>query len=264
VGRLSEADWRRKLDGSDQGVRPKRRFWRSLPTGPRCKMCLRPFAGPGGAVMRMINLGPWEKNPRYCRGCYQDIDSDHGGAEVELSMLFADVRGSTRLAEQMSPHDFSDLLNRFYEVAAEVLVEREAIVDKFVGDEVVGLFVPGMAGLDHAAKAVDAAVALLDATGHGSPEGPWIPVGAGVHTGVAFVGSVGDKGVSDFTALGDAVNTAARLASAAGEGEVLVTLAAAGSAGIAERLEQRRLELRGRTEPVDVVVLRPGRSPTPA
>jgi adenylate cyclase len=264
VGRLSEADWRRKLDGSDQGVRPKRRFWRSLPTGPRCKMCLRPFAGPGGAVMRMINLGPWEKNPRYCRGCYQDIDSDHGGAEVELSMLFADVRGSTRLAEQMSPHDFSDLLNRFYEVAAEVLVEREAIVDKFVGDEVVGLFVPGMAGLDHAAKAVDAAVALLDATGHGSPESPWIPVGAGVHTGVAFVGSVGDKGVSDFTALGDAVNTAARLASAAGEGEVLVTLAAADSAGIVERPEQRRLEVRGRSEPVDVVILRPGRSPAPA
>jgi adenylate cyclase len=264
MGQLSEADWRRKLDGSDQGLRPRRRFWRSLPTAPRCKMCLRPFAGPGGAVMRMINLGPWEKNPRYCRGCYQDIDSDHGGAEVELSMLFADVRGSTRLAERMSAHDFSDLLNRFYEVAAEVLVEREAIVDKFVGDEVVGLFVPGMTGLDHAAKAIDAAVALLEATGHGSAEGPWIPIGAGVHTGVAFVGSVGDKGVSDFTALGDAVNTTARLASAASEGEVLVTLAAADSAGIVERPEQRRLELRGRSEPVDVVVLRPGRSRAPA
>jgi adenylate cyclase len=256
MARMSEADWRRRLDGSDQGVRRLRRFWRSLPAAPRCKLCLRPFAGPGGALMRMINLGPWEKNPRYCRGCYQDIDANHGGAEVELSMLFADVRGSTGLGEQMSAWSFSDLLNRFYEVGAHVLVEREAIVDKFVGDEVVGLFVPGMSGEDHASKAIDASITLLRATGHGSASGEWIPVGIGVHTGVAFVGSVGDKDVTDFTALGDAVNTAARLASAADAGEVLVSSAAANAAGIADRPERRRLDLRGRTEPVDVVVLR--------
>jgi adenylate cyclase len=264
MGRMSEADWRRKLDGSDQGVRSFRRFWRSLPSAPRCKLCLRPFAGPGGAVMRMIGLGPWEKNPRYCRGCYQDIDANHGGAEVELSILFADVRGSTGLAERMTPIDFSDLLNRFYEVATQVLVEREAIVDKFVGDEVVGLFVPGMSGMDHATKAIDASVALIEATGHGAADGPWIPIGAGVHIGVAFVGSVGDKGVTDFTALGDAVNTAARLASAAAAGEVLVSQVAADAAGLAGKPEQRRLELRGRTEPVDVVVIRPGRTLAPS
>jgi adenylate cyclase len=262
MGRMSESEWRRKLDGSDQGVRPLRRFWRSLPTAPRCKLCLRPFAGPGGAVMRMVNLGPWEKNPKYCRGCYQDIDANHGGAEVELSMLFADVRGSTGLAERMTPRDFSDLLNRFYKAATQVLVEREAIVDKFVGDEVVGLFVPGMSGLDHARKAVDAAVALLEATGQASGDRAWIPVGVGVHTGIAFVGSVGDAGVTDFTALGDPVNTAARLASAADAGEILVTTAAAHAAGLAATSERRRLVVRGRTEPVDVVVLRPGRDLT--
>jgi adenylate cyclase len=255
---MSESnEWRRKLDGSDQGVRPLRRFWRSFPTAPRCKMCLRPFAGPGGAVMRMMNLGPWEKNPRFCRGCYQDLDAAHGGAEVELSMLFADVRGSTGLAERMAPREFSDLLNRFYDAATRVLVDREAIVDKFVGDEVVGLFVPGMSGLDHAAKAIDSAKALLSATGHGSVKGPWIPIGAAVHTGIAFVGSIGHEGVTDFTALGDAVNTTARLASAADAGEILVTRAAADAAALAEGLEERRLDLRGRTEPVDVVVLRP-------
>jgi adenylate cyclase len=205
----------------------------------------------------MINLGPWEKNPRYCRGCYQDIDSNHGGAEVELTMLFADVRGSTGLAERMSPRAFSDLLNRFYDVATRVLVDREAIVDKFVGDEVVGLFVPGMTGLDHAAKAIDASKALLAATGHGSVEGAWIPLGAAVHTGIAFVGSIGHEGVTDFTALGDAVNTTARLASAADAGEILVTRAAANAAGLDGGSEERRLELRGRTEPVEVIVLRP-------
>jgi adenylate cyclase len=214
--------------------------------------------------MRMINLGPWDKNPKYCRGCYQDIDANHGGAEVELSMLFADVRGSTGLAERMTPRAFSELLNRFYEVAAQVVVEREAIVDKFVGDEVVGLFVPGISGLDHAAKAIDAALALLEATGHGSADGAWLPVGAGVHTGVAFVGNVGHEGVTDFTALGDTVNTTARLASAAGEGEILVTRAAADAAGLVGDSEQRRLELRGRKESVEVVVLRPGHSRGPS
>jgi adenylate cyclase len=209
--------------------------------------------------MRMMNLGPWEKNPRFCRGCYQDIDANHGGAEIELSMLFADVRGSTGLAERMSPREFSDLLNRFYEVAARILVEREAVVDKFVGDEVVGLFVPGMSGLDHAAKAIDAAKAMLAATGHGSGKGPWIPIGAGVHTGVAFVGSIGHEGVTDFTALGDAVNTTARLASAAEAGEILVTQAAADAARLAAGSEERRIELRGRAEPVDVVVIRSDR-----
>ena len=261
---MSERDWRSRLDGSDQGVRPFRRFWRSLPSPPRCSLCLRPFAGPGGAVMRMVGLGPWEKNPKYCRGCYQDIDANQGGAEIVLSMLFADIRGSTGIAERMTALAYSRLLNRFYEVAARVLVEREAVVDKFVGDEVVGLFVPGMSGFEHAAKAIDAARALLSATGHDSPGGPWIPVGAGVHTGVAFVGSIGDREITDFTALGDAVNTAARVASMAGPGEALVTRAAAESAQLEDPREWRHLELRGRAEPVDVVVLRGRSSPSRA
>jgi adenylate cyclase len=207
--------------------------------------------------MRMVGLGPWEKNPRYCRGCYQDIDANRGGAEITLSMLFADIRGSTAIAERMSALDYSNLLNRFYEIAARVLVEREAVVDKFVGDEVVGLFVPGMSGADHAAKAIDASRALLAATGHGSADAPWVPVGAGVHTGVAFVGSIGDHEVTDFTALGDAVNTAARVASMADVGETLVTRDAANSAGRRHHDgEWRHLELRGRAEPVDVLVMR--------
>jgi adenylate cyclase len=247
---MAEADWRVRLDGTDMGFRPLRAFWRSLPSPPRCKLCLRPFAGPGGAVMRMIRLGPWEKNPKYCRGCFQFIDANRGGAEVEITLLFADVRGSTTMAERTSARDFTALMNGFYRAAARELVARDAVVDKFVGDEVVGLFVPGMAGLDHARKAIDAAQAML-------AEMDALPIGAGIHTGVAFVGAVGgDQGVTDFTALGDAVNTTARLASVAGAGEILVTIAAASAAGMAEVGHTRRqITLRGRSEPVNVLVI---------
>jgi adenylate cyclase len=138
-----------------------------------------------------------------------------------------------------------------------VVIDHEGLVDKFVGDEIVAWFAPPFAGPEHAKAAVAAARALLDATGHRAPEGPWVPIGAAVHTGIAFVGSVGEGGVTDFTALGDTVNATARLASAAAAGEILVSRSAANAAGIAaEGLEERHLDLRGRTEPIDVLVLR--------
>ena len=80
-----------------------------------------------------------------------------------------------------------------------------------------------------------------------------MPVGVGVHTGTAFVGSIGSAGVSDITALGDDVNLTARLASIATTGEILITEAARGAAGLAtDGLEPSRLDLKGRREPVDV------------
>jgi adenylate cyclase len=172
-------------------------------------------------------------------------------------MLFADVRGSTGLAERARPAEFSRLMNRFYKVATGVLLETEALIDKFVGDEVVALYVPALAGAEHPSAAVRAGRALLRATGHTEVGGPWLPVGIGIHTGTAFVGAVEAEGVTDITALGDAVNTAARLASAAGPGEALVSEATCAAAGLeTAELEERRLELRGRSEPVSVRVVR--------
>src|SRR5574340_1264201 len=137
-----------------------------------------------------------------------------GGAEIELSMVFADVRGSTALAERIGSRPFADLLNRFYRAAAGIVIERDGLVDKFVGDEVVAFFAPGWAGPDHARRALETADAILEATGHAPESEPWLPVGAGVHVGVAYVGTVGAAGVvTDFTALGAPVNATARLAS---------------------------------------------------
>lgn len=238
-------------------VRP---FYSRLPSNPRCVNCHRPFAGIGGALLRVFQgVRRSDKNPRYCADCHSFTSQFPGGAEVELTMLFVDVRGSTPLAESMDNTEFGQLMNRFYEAAINVLVRADAFIDKLVGDEVTALFIPGYAGKEHTRKAVEAGEALLRVTGHGDSGGPWVPVGVGVHTGKAWVGSiVGASGAgADFTALGDNVNVAARLASNAGAGEVLISEAAIAASNLdLGDLERRQLELKGKSKPTGVRVIR--------
>jgi adenylate cyclase len=201
------------------------------------------------------------KNPRFCAGCHAFTSQFPGGAEIVLTLLFVDVRGSTTLAEKMDALEFSRLMNRFYEATIAVLVQANAFIDKLVGDEVTALFIPGWAGQEHARRAVEAGQALLRVTGYGEPGAPWVPIGVGIHTGMAWVGSiVGASGAAaDFTALGDNVNIAARLASRAGPGEILASEATCTAAGIETgELERRALELKGKSELVTVRVLHAG------
>ncbi len=163
------------------------------------------------------------------------------------------------MAEQMSGAEFSRLMNRFYAAATNVLIKTDAFIDKLIGDEVMAVYLPIFTGQSHARPAVQAAQDLLRVTGHDDPGGPWLPVGVGVHTGITFFGTVsGAEGTfSDFTALGDNVNITARLASLAGPGEALISDAACSAAGLElGHLEQRHLELKGKSEPVSVRVLR--------
>jgi adenylate cyclase len=258
------AMWRAILDGTDPVYARTPARLKHLPGAPRCKMCAAPFGGPAGILMRWRGRAPWPNNPDYCGACFELLDRYHGGAEIESSFLFADIRGSTALAERMSPTAFRTLLDRFYDVAARVLIAHDAIVDKFVGDEVVGIFIPALAHAEHPISAIASARALLDATGHGDRGGPWLPVGVGVATGTAFVGSVGETHTAAMTALGDVVNVTARLASAAGAGEILVNELAADRAALATRtVERRHLELKGKTQPTTVYVLHVGPGSTP-
>jgi adenylate cyclase len=246
--------WERMLTGDLPRLQRMRQIWGAMPSPPRCKLCNAPFRGPGGVLMRALAYSPSTLNRRLCKWCIRAVHKHPGGAELEISVLFADVRGSTAIAERMAPESFSRLLARFYGVVAEVIDERDGIVDKFVGDGAVALFIPGFAGSDHAADAIAAARGLLEQTANGDGE-PWIPIGAAVHTGRTFVGTVGEGDARDFTALGDTVNTAARLADLAGAGEILISAESAAAAGLeTARLEARRLELRGRDQPVDAWV----------
>ena len=252
-----EAFWRDYLSHPDSMQTIGRRVFSRIPASPRCQLCASPFAGVGGPLMRLIGKRPSDGNPNVCNSCQKVLLKHHGGAEVDGSMLFADIRGSTAMAEQMSAGEFHALLNRFYTVASEAVFAANGVVDKFVGDELVALFAP-VYGDDHPKRAVDAALALLRATGHADPGGPWAPVGAGVHTGRVWFGTVGEGSHVEITVVGDAVNTTARLAAEAVAGEILVSTDAAAAAGLDPALNRRSLALKGKEGTTEVVSLRVG------
>ena len=172
-------------------------------------------------------------------------------------MLFADVRGSTPLAESMNPMAYSKLISRFFGVANRVFIRSDALLNRLVGDQVIGLYVPGFAGPNHRGKAIHAAQELLRETGHDSSDGPWLPIGVGVHTGVAFLGSVGSyEHAVDIAVLGDPPNVAARLSSSAAIGEILISDDAYVTDMDLEGLEKRQLTLKGKSNPMSVYVLK--------
>lgn len=252
---LEQRWWWERLLVTNPWFRRGRAFFKHLPTEPRCKLCAAPFEGAAAPLMRLFGKRRWPKNPKYCASCFKNIENHQGGIEIECSFLFADVRGSTPLAERIGPTAIRELMDRFYRTAAQVLVEHDAIVDKFVGDEVVGIFIPGLTGERHAAHAIAAARALIAATGNDT-DTPWVPIGAGVNTGIAFVGTIGDAPHIELTALGDPVNVAARLASAAHAGEILVTFSAAQAANLSQDgVERRDLGLKGKSAATSVLVL---------
>ncbi len=169
-----EAFWSSLLTGERPGVPMywMRCFFAFLQAEKRCKVCSVPFDGVGALPFGLLWSGQSNLTPHFCKKC-EDFARRHvGGAEVCMTMLFVDVRGSTALGETMSATEFRELLNRFYRVATDALTDHGAWLDKFVGDEAIGLFIPGFAGPDHARLAVEAGALLLRETGHDSEDGP--------------------------------------------------------------------------------------------
>lgn len=242
--RVSSDAWRMILMGEHPDLVRQRRLFRHVPSDPRCKMCLAPQGGVGGPVMRALGYGRYPPNPQLCNSCFRQSEKHPGGAEIEITALFADIRGSTGLAETMSPAEYSAAVNEYVRVASHAIREPNGLVDRLLGDGIMALFIPGFVGGAHASVAVDAARSILQSVS--------VPVGIGVHTGPAWVGFVGGvEDVRDFTALGDAVNVASRLGSEAAAGEILMSGTTATGAGIpTDELKARSLELRGRSEPV--------------
>lgn len=230
-----------------------------LPAESRCMFCHGPFDGVGAGLMSLIGRGQSSQQPQVCRSCIRHGDLHPGGTHVDIATVFADMRGSTATAERMGDRAFTELINRFYRTSSKVLVEEGALLGRLAGDQAIGYFVPGMAGPDYARAALDSAVELLHATGHTKEDGPWIPLGVGVHVGNAYVGLLGEHGgPKEMTALGDDINVGARLADSAGVGEILASLQLVKRIGLdTAGLENRELQLKGKTAPFEVAVIKP-------
>lgn len=246
--------WRAVLTGSDPSMARMRRALRLVPSSPRCKVCGAPFGGPGRVFTRLLMGGRATTNPFVCTSCFGSLRQHPGGAEIELSVLFADVRGSTGLAERIGAGAYTELLHRFYGLAARVIDRNDGVLDKFLGDGVMALFLPMLGGDGHAGHAIQAGRDLIAGMSPGDLAEPGLRIGAGVHTGLAFAGAIGSEDRIDFSALGDTVNVAARLGSLAGPGQLLVSSTAWRRGGMPPATSATRtVEIAGRAEPLEVV-----------
>jgi adenylate cyclase len=216
-----EVAWRLHEQGLGGAVAA---VFRALPSSPRCGICGAPFAGVGRWVVGPLGYRPSRKNPTVCGTCVEY--SPPGGMTQYVGVLFADLRGFTARFDGGDPQEASLLLRRFYRCAEDVLFP-DAVIDKLIGDEVMALYLPdlkpGMSRGDVPARMLDHAVGLLRSVGYRSASGPFAEMGIGIDVGEAFVGNIGQRALYDFTAVGDVVNTAARLQSHAASGEIVLS-----------------------------------------
>ena len=200
--------------------RAGRRLFGLVPSADRCKFCNAPFKGRYAGGFGAIGYTPSRKNPHICARCIER--APEGGAVVPVSVLFADVRGYTSLVESLGPHEVAPLVERFYETSSKALLAHEGLLGQVAGDEIEGLFVPGLAGSHYRRKAVEAARHLVRSVRFLESETGTLEVGIGVASGEEFVGNVGGGGFKDFVAIGDVTNLAARLTSSARNGQIVV------------------------------------------
>jgi adenylate cyclase len=244
---LTEEDWGAFFE-HHVSARAGVRLFSALPGSPRCRLCGAPFGGLGARVVAPLGYRPSRKNPHLCMTCIEFAPP--GGMSMDVGVLFADVRGFTQLTQRTDPRELSALLRRLYAVAEEVLFP-EALIDKLIGDEVMALYIPALGRIRDVPPVMLAhGRELLAGVGYGSAGGPFLELGVGLDYGEAFVGNIGERWLSDFTAVGDVVNTASRLQAEASGGEIVI------SRRLAEGLRgvpgaPLRIPVKGNAEPVE-------------
>jgi adenylate cyclase len=181
-----------------------------------------------------------------------------GGVSQTITILFADIRGFTRISEHAPPEKIVSLLNRYFSAMTDIIFAHGGTLDKYLGDGLMALFGAPTATPDDASNALNAAVAmqrrLLGINRELRDEGiPEIGVGMGLHTGEVVVGYIGSERRSEYTAIGDTVNTSSRLESNARGGEILISDATAQAAHSRYKLQPREpIMVKNRQQPVNL------------
>jgi adenylate cyclase len=181
-----------------------------------------------------------------------------GGANQTITVLFADIRGFTAFSENEKPEKVVGLLNHYFSAMTEIIFEHGGTLDKYIGDELMALFGAPTGTPDDAKNAVKAAAAMqqrlltlneeLIELGFSK-----IAVGIGLHTGEATIGYIGSERRSEYTAIGDTVNLAARLQSNSVGGQILISEATARAAGgVFPMVKREPLVVKNRLQPVEL------------
>jgi adenylate cyclase len=178
-----------------------------------------------------------------------------GGESQRITLLFADVRGFTTMAEKMKPREAVEVLNEFFARMTNVIFEHDGTLDKYLGDGLMALFGAPFALQNDAEAAVRAAVDMQKSLAELNKMSgkPPLNIGIGIHTGEAVVGFLGTERRMDYTAIGDTVNVASRLTSQAGPGQIVISSATQAQVGREiSCCPLSAMKLKGRAEPIEV------------
>lgn len=244
------------IDGHPLLLTKKKKFG-MLPKDPRCKLCLAPFEGIGGWWLRSFQkISQSKRNPLFCNACDSFLKEYPGGVETPMSIMFVDIRNSTGLSATMPVKEYRNLVNRLRNIALTAMSRTDGSVLEFIGDGVIAVWPPGIAGEDHASKALQAMRVLLDEAAKVVPDSHDLPIGIGVHTGQAYLGTIASvsNDLQDISAFGLDVNLVARLSAEAAAGTALVSRAAADAGKFDEAsTTSKTLNLKGIEDPVEAL-----------
>ncbi|MBW4708189.1 adenylate/guanylate cyclase domain-containing protein [Roseobacter sp. YSTF-M11] len=255
----NEEVWKLVLIEGHPLLLSKKKKFGFLPSDPRCKLCTAPFNGAGGWFLKTFKgIRQSKRNPRFCNACDEFLKAYPGGIETPMTMMFVDIRNSTGLSSQMPSRDFMQLVSQLRNLALDAMAKTDGSVLEFIGDGVIAVWPPGIAGPDHAKKGIAAARRLLNDVKKLGPQGIDLPIGIGVHTGEAFLGTIAaaSNDIQDISAFGHDVNLVARISAAASAGQAFVSKATCDAANHPyEEAQFQQPEMKGIKEPTSLLAL---------
>ncbi|HQX01432.1 MAG TPA: adenylate/guanylate cyclase domain-containing protein [Anaerolineales bacterium] len=179
-----------------------------------------------------------------------------GGKRMNITVLFADIRGFTTYSEKLSPEKLVFTLNRYLAAMADAVLSQEGTIDKFMGDAIMAWFNAPIQQEDHTLRAIKAALALRDAVEELYkilPEEEHLSFGAGIHFGEAVLGLIGTEKRLEYTAISDNVNVAKRIQENSARNQILISKEAYERVmNDVKVLPHMEMSLKGKTHPIDV------------